>query len=199
MSLLQLPEWSKPFPLLDSLFFPWIKPKRGKKNNSNRKRGSEKQQQEQRERIGLRDFGRKPRHTNAVLTCSWASQEAAKRQKRRRGRVCLPAREASWPYLDRREREAVIGPYGCRKTPTNAAVRDRTSWTVDGPDRSPPCPLDMQMKQENNRSNIIIFIIIISSIIFIYHYWKKRRRIFFCDEFSHFAKNISEKGIFCCK
>jgi hypothetical protein len=61
----------------------------------------------------------------------------------------------------------VIGPYGCRKTPTNAAVRDRTSWTVDGPNRSPLCPLDMQMKQENNRSNIIIIIIIISSIFII--------------------------------
>ncbi len=61
----------------------------------------------------------------------------------------------------------MIGPYGCRKTPTNAAVRDRTSWTVDGPDRSPPCPLDMQLKQENNRSNIIIIIIRIFIILFI--------------------------------
>ncbi len=180
------------FPSSILCFFPGLSQKGGKTSNSNRKRGSEKQQQEQRERIGLRDFGRKPRHTNAVLTCSWASQEAAKRQKRRRGRVCLPAREASWPYLDRREREAVIGPYGCRKTPTNAAVRDRTSWTVDGPDRSPPCPLDMQMKQENNRSNIIIIIIIISSsIIFILLLLfimteKKRRRIFLWR-------------IFCCK
>jgi hypothetical protein len=83
----------------------------------------------------------------------------------------------------------VIGPYGCRRTPTNAAVRDRTFWTVDGPDRSPPCPLDMQMKQGNNRSNIII---IISSIIFILLFSfimteKKRRGIFFCGEFSPFC------------
>jgi hypothetical protein len=52
MSLLQLPEWSKPFPLLDSLFFPWIKPKRGEKkktqtgneaqrNNNNNNKGSD--------------------------------------------------------------------------------------------------------------------------------------------------------------
>jgi hypothetical protein len=54
MSLLQLPEWSKPFPLLDSLFFPWIKTKKegGKKttqtgneaqrnNNNNNKKGSD--------------------------------------------------------------------------------------------------------------------------------------------------------------
>jgi hypothetical protein len=98
----------------------------------------------------------------------------------------------------------VIGPYGCRKTPTNAAVHDRTSWTVDGPDRSSPCPLDMQMKQENNWSNIIIIIIIISSIIIIIIYLfimteKKGGGLFFVANFRHFAKNIYEKGIFCCK
>jgi hypothetical protein len=52
MSLLQLPEWSKPFPLLDSLVFPWIKPKRRKekttqkgneaqRNNKNNEKGSD--------------------------------------------------------------------------------------------------------------------------------------------------------------
>jgi hypothetical protein len=99
----------------------------------------------------------------------------------------------------------VIGPYGCRKTSTNASVRDRTSWTVDGPDRSPPCPLDMQMKQENNRSNIIIIIIIIIiSIIFIFLFLfimteKKGEGIFLVENSRDFAKNICEKRIFCCK
>jgi len=186
------------FPSSILCFFPGSNEKGKKKNNWNKKRGSEKQQQqEQRERIGLRDFGRKPRHTNAGRTCSWASQEAAKRQKRRRGRVCLPAREASWPYLDRREREAVIGPYGCRKTPTNAAVHDRTSRTVDGPDRSSPCPLDMQMKQENNRSNIF-FILLLLLLLFIMTE-KKGGGLFFEANFRHFAKIISGKNIFCCK
>jgi hypothetical protein len=91
----------------------------------------------------------------------------------------------------------VIGPYGCRKTPTNAAVHDRTSRTVDGPDRSSPCPLDMQMKQENNRSNIF-FILLLLLLLFIMTE-KKGGGLFFEANFRHFAKIISGKNIFCCK